>query len=229
MFQGQQDQLAVAVDSGDVVSSRSLAATRGNAGVSNAGEAIFDRVRLVVRPAARRPRARLTSALRRRRRLHPPALRADAARQPPAATVGQRVNVQCDRRAEPQREIRVVRHRVLGQRVDEDIEPVAVHHQVGHHLRELVGLENDQHVGARVRPARRVAEGLDLDLALRPERRAHPFGNGAGAGRIVVDVGVMAQVMTDFAVFSVIGLPSLLADDGVQQLCTALPGPIIAT
>jgi hypothetical protein len=29
-------------------------------------------------------------------------------------------------------------------------------------------------------------------------------------------------------VFSVIGLPSLLADDGVHQLCTALPGPIIA-
>ena len=28
--------------------------------------------------------------------------------------------------------------------------------------------------------------------------------------------------------FSVIGFPSLLADDGVQQLCTALPGPIIA-
>jgi hypothetical protein len=43
-----------------------------------------------------------------------------------------------------------------------------------------------------VRPARRVAEGLDLDLALRPKRRAHPFGNGAGAGRIVVDVGVIA-------------------------------------
>ena len=72
---------------------------------------------------------------------------------------------------------------VLGQRVDKDIEPSAVHHQVGDHLRELVGLKNDQHVGARVRPARRVAEGLDLDLALRPERRAHP-GNGAGAGRI---------------------------------------------
>jgi hypothetical protein len=75
-----------------------------------------------------------------------------------AATVGQRVHFQCDRRAEPHRKIRVVRHRVLGQRVDEDIEPSAVHHQVGDHLRELVGLENDQHVGARVRPDRRVAK-----------------------------------------------------------------------
>jgi hypothetical protein len=37
----------------------------------------------------------------------------------------------------------VVFHRVLGQRVDEDIEPGAVHHQVGDHLRELVGREND--------------------------------------------------------------------------------------
>ena len=71
-----------------------------------------------------------------RRHLHPPVLSTDAARQPPAATVGQRVNVQCDRLAEPHREIRVVLHRVLGQRVDEDIEPVAVHHQVGHHLLE---------------------------------------------------------------------------------------------
>src|SRR5262245_26874951 len=47
------------------------------------------------------------------RRLPPPALSADAARQPPAATGGQRVNFQCDRLAEPQRQIRVVRHRNL--------------------------------------------------------------------------------------------------------------------
>jgi hypothetical protein len=132
---------------------------------------------------------------------HPPALSADAARQPPAATVGQRVNFQCDRLAEPHREIRVVLHRVLGQRVDEDIEPVAVHHQVGHHMRELVGLEQDQNISDWVRPARRVAEGLDLDLAMRPECRAHPFGNGACACRIVVDVGVIAQVMDGFGSF----------------------------
>ena len=98
-------------------------------GVSNAGEAIFDQ-----RPAGRTLGCKIgrkrgsNRPCSRRRRLHPPALRADAARQPPAATVGQRVNVQCDRLAEPQREIRVVRHRVLGQRVDEDIEPGAVHH-----------------------------------------------------------------------------------------------------
>jgi hypothetical protein len=164
--------------------------------VSNAAEAIFDQL-----PAGRTlggTRGRERGSHRPcsgRRRLHPPALRADAARQPPATTVGQRVNVQGDRLAEPQRELRVVRHRVLGQRVDEDIEPGAVHHQVGHHLRELVGCENDQHVGARVRPARRVAEGLDLDLALRPERRAHPFGHCTGAGRIVVDVGVIAYCL----------------------------------
>src|SRR5215471_3161470 len=125
-------------------------------------------------------------------------LSADTARQPPAATVGQRVYFQCDWLAEPHREIRVVLHRILGQRVDEDIEPGAVHHQVGHHLRELVGREKDQHVGDRVRPHRCVAEGLDLDLAMRPERRAHPFGNGACACRLVVDVGVIAQVMDGF-------------------------------
>jgi len=72
-------------------------------------------------------------------------------------------------------------------RGDEDIEPGAVHHQVGDHLRELVGRENDQHVGARVWPARRVAEGLDLDLALLPSA-AHTPSQRPGACRIVVDV-----------------------------------------
>ena len=183
-----------------MLAQRSPAAFPLPVGMSNAGEAIFDQL-----PAGRtlgctigRERGSHRPCSWRRRR-HPPALRADAARQPPAATVGQRVNVQCDRLAEPQREIRVVRHRVLGQRVDENIEPVAVQHQVGHHMLELVGLENDQNVGDRVRPDRRVAEGIDLDLEILPERRAHPFGNGACACRIVVDVGVIAQVIGDYS------------------------------
>src|SRR5262249_57852668 len=89
--------------------------------VSKAGEAIVDQL-----PAGRT----LGGTIGRERgshrpwswwrRLHPPALCADAARQPPAAPVGQRVNVQCDRLAEPPRKIRVVFHRGLGQRVDDD-------------------------------------------------------------------------------------------------------------
>ena len=41
--------------------------------------------------------------------------------------------------------------------------PVAVHHQIRHDMFELVGLENDQNVGDRVRPDRRIAEAVDLD------------------------------------------------------------------
>ena len=54
------------------------------------------------------------------------ALCTDPAWQPTAATVRQRVNFQFDRVAEPHHVIGVVLHRVFGQRVDEDIEPVAM-------------------------------------------------------------------------------------------------------
>src|SRR5205807_7385147 len=93
-------------------------------------------------------------------------LRGYPARQPPAAAVGQCVKFQLDRVAEPDREIAMVLHRVLGQRVDQYVEPVAVQHQIRHDVFELVGLENDQNIGDRVRPDRRVAEAVDLDPEL---------------------------------------------------------------
>ena len=67
---------------------------------------------------------------------------------------------------------------------------------------ELVGLENKQHIGARVRPDRRVAEGIDLDLKIRLKPGAHPFSHRACACWIVVDVGVIAQVIDGFLQFS---------------------------
>ncbi|HEY5870208.1 MAG TPA: hypothetical protein VI542_32340, partial [Candidatus Tectomicrobia bacterium] len=73
--------------------------------MSHAGEAIFDQL-----PAGRTLGGKIGRAhgasrpCGGRRRRHPPALSADAARQPPTATVGQRVNFQFDRLAEPHRE-----------------------------------------------------------------------------------------------------------------------------
>src|SRR5215469_1743704 len=91
-------------------------------------------------------------------------LRADPAGQTPAATVGQRVKLQLDRIAEPNRIIAVVFHSVSGQRVDQDVEAVSVQHQIWHDVFELVGLENDQSVADRVRSTRRIAELFNLDV-----------------------------------------------------------------
>src|SRR5882757_2499598 len=63
------------------------------------------------------------------------------ARQPPAAAVGQCVEPQLDRVAEPDRVAAVILDRILGQRVDQHIEPLAVQHQKRHDMLELVGLE----------------------------------------------------------------------------------------
>src|SRR5262245_61695077 len=63
---------------------------------------------------------------------------------------------------------------------------------------ELVGLEDDENIGDRMRPDRRVAEAVDLDRELLAERAAHPFGDGTRLGRVVIDVGVIAQVPYGF-------------------------------
>ena len=73
----------------------------------------------------------------------------------------------------------MVLHRALGQRVDQYVEPVAVQHQIRHDMFELVGLENDQNVGDRVRPDRRITEAVDLDPELLVNRSAHSLGDGA--------------------------------------------------
>ena len=106
----------------------------------------------------------------------------------------QGVKFQLDRVAKPDRVTAVVLHRVLGQRMDQYVEPLAVQHQMGHDMLELVGLENDQYIGDRVRPDRRVAEAVDLDRELLAERGAHSLGDGARLCRVVVDVGVIAQI-----------------------------------
>src|SRR5438445_12539475 len=63
------------------------------------------------------------------KRLLKTAPRGLAARQPPAAAVRQCVEPQLDRVAEPDRVAAVILDRILGQRVDQDVEPVAVQHQ----------------------------------------------------------------------------------------------------
>ena len=59
---------------------------------------------------------------------------------------------------------------------------------------ELVGLEDDQNIGDRVRPDRRVAEAVDLDRKLLLDCGAHSLGDGARLCRVVINVGVVAQV-----------------------------------
>src|SRR6202040_2708676 len=57
-----------------------------------------------------------------------------------------------------------------------------------------VGLENDQNVGDRARPDRRVAEAVDLDRKLLADRGAHSLGDGARPRRVVINVGAIAQI-----------------------------------
>src|SRR5437879_3340889 len=106
----------------------------------------------------------------------------------------QRVQLQLDRVAEPDRVAAVVLDRIGGQRVDEHVKPLPVKHQPRHDMIELVGLEDEQDIGDRVRPARLVAKPVILDPELLLGRRAHPLGNAAGLRRIVIDVRVVAQV-----------------------------------
>src|SRR5690242_15842090 len=93
--------------------------------------------------------------------------------QPPAAAVRQRVQFQLDRVAEPDRKTAVVLHRVLGQRMHQHVEPAAVQHQIRHDMLELLGLENDQNIGVRMRSDRRVTEAVDLDRKLLADVCAH--------------------------------------------------------
>jgi hypothetical protein len=62
-----------------------------------------------------------------------------------------------------------------------------------------------------VRPDRLVAKPVVLHRKFLFDCRAHPFGDASGLCRLVVDVGVIAQVRADSAVLSVILRPSLMA------------------
>src|SRR6266851_8493826 len=97
----------------------------------------------------------------------------DPARQLAAPAAGQRVKLQLDRVAQPDRVEAVVLDRVQGQRVDQDVEPVAVQHQIRYDMLELVGLEDDQDIGNRVRPARLVTKTVDLESEFLVDRGTH--------------------------------------------------------
>src|SRR5438874_9852748 len=61
-----------------------------------------------------------------------PASGGSAARQAAAAAAGQCVKPQLDRIAEPDRKAAVILDRILGQRVDQHVEPLPVQHQKRH-------------------------------------------------------------------------------------------------
>jgi hypothetical protein len=46
-----------------------------------------------------------------------------------------------------------------------------------------------------VRPARRISEFLDFHIELLAECRAHALGDGARLYRIVIDMGMIAEVL----------------------------------
>ena len=98
----------------------------------------------------------------------------------------QRVQFQLDRVAEPDRVTAVVLDRVGGQRVDQYVEPVAIQHQIGHDMLELVRFENDERIADRMRPARSIAELLDFDRELFAERGAYALGDGARFCHVVI-------------------------------------------
>src|SRR5689334_17962774 len=66
------------------------------------------------------------------------------------------------RRAHPQRILAVVVVGAFGQRMDENVEALAVQHQPRHDFLELSGLEDDVELRNRVRASRFVAEGSRL-------------------------------------------------------------------
>src|SRR4029077_13445127 len=74
------------------------------------------------------------------------------------------------------------------------VESVAVQHQIRHDMLELIGLEDDQGIADRVRSARRITELFDFDIELLADRGAHALGDGAGLRRVIIDVGVIAQI-----------------------------------
>src|SRR6266571_4769776 len=93
-------------------------------------------------------------------------LRVHATRQAAAPAMRQRVQLQLYGVAEPDRVAAVVLDRIGRQRVDEHVEPLTVKHQPRHDMIELVGLEDEQDIRDRVRPARLVAKPVILDAEL---------------------------------------------------------------
>src|SRR5512132_3982367 len=96
----------------------------------------------------------------------------------------QGVELQRHRRAEPQRVAAVVVDRVVGQRMDQHIQAVAMQHQPLSDGLKLLGREDDLDVGDWMWADRLVAEPAELDLALLAEDSAEPLGSRARPCRI---------------------------------------------
>ena len=93
-----------------------------------------------------------------------------------AIITSQSIELQRNRIAEPQGIAAVVVDGVIAQRVDEDVEPLAVQHQPGHDFWELRRREDDLKVGDRVRTNRPVLETAKLDREFAANRLGQPFG-----------------------------------------------------
>src|SRR4051812_16387877 len=104
--------------------------------------------------------------------------------------MAQRVGLQRHRPTEPHRKRGVVVIGAVGQRVYQDVEPIAVQHQPGHDVLELRRLEDHVELRDRVRAARFVAEhaGLDLELADDPVAQLCRLRLALG---VVIDMGVV--------------------------------------
>jgi len=185
----------------------------------NAEEAIFDQL-----PAGRTPGCKIGCdaaqvALRRAASPHPPALSADTRLAAARATVGN-VEFQFDRLASHIAKSCGPHASSVSGWTRTSSRRGATSGRAPHARTGRLKMTRTLAIGA-ARSACRGRPRSRLENA--PEAAHHPFGNGACACRILVDVGVIAKLLTDFAVFSVIGLRSLLADDGLQQFLHSAP------
>src|SRR5580704_4102182 len=85
------------------------------------------------------------------------------------------VEHQLDRLAEPGRVDRVVIDHVVGQRVQQDVEPLAVEHQPRHDGRELLVPEDHLELRDRVRPDPVARKCADLDVEAFVEAMGEPL------------------------------------------------------
>src|SRR5262249_28191830 len=95
------------------------------------------------------------------------------------------------RRAHPQRILAVVVVGALGQRMDENVEALAVEHQPRHDFWELSGLEDDVELRNRMRASRFIAEASRLYRKTSDECGSQTFRDFPGSG-IIIDVSVIA-------------------------------------
>src|SRR5215469_4073730 len=108
-----------------------------------------------------------------------------------AVVPAHRVEPQCYRRTQPNRVPRVVVVGVVGQRMDKDVEALAVQHQPRHDGLELRRRKRKPKLRYRVRAPRRVAQVPNLDAKPRRDLFAQPRGARAGFG-VVVDMRMIA-------------------------------------